>query len=499
MAKKNNLTLEQQLALDTILNDDCSLLQISARAGSGKTKLLVDIANAFSDHEGMYLAYNKQVADESSEKFPKHIKCMTTHSLAYRYIVTPAGLKVKTIRPQDIDIKKPRADKLMALELVRLYCLSDSTDFKSFYEQIGLSRSIIDTATYVLKAMQLGIIECSHEFYLKLFHLALHHKVIKLKTHLLMLDEAGDLNPVTLAIFKCIDAKKKVLVGDNHQNIYSFNNTINGFEALKGEGTLLELTQSFRVNKDIAKGVERFCQTYLCRHVKFIGVDHSSEDIVSKAILFRTNSAMIETMIDLNNKDIKYNLARDPKSIFELPLLLASLKRDSKITANQYRYLQPTVDHFNYHYDQIMRDDEKMTLLRYIAKEFNDDKEIVSACRVVFTHKIGPILEANRIAMEDKHSRVKHPLTLSSAHSSKGMEWDEVTISDDLNDAVRKALDSMIERIDSAKLNDINRLDYEPLDQLNENERGEMRLYYVACTRAKHILKNAVFIDQEYF
>ena len=101
--------------------------------------------------------------------------------------------------------------------------------------------------------------------------------------------------------------------------------------------------------------------------------------------------------------------------------------------------------------------------------------------------------------MEAKHSRVKHPLTLSSAHSSKGMEWDEVTISDDLNDAVRKALDSMIERIGFAKLNDLNSLDYEPLDQLNENERGEMRLYYVACTRAKHILKNAVFIDQEYF
>jgi len=74
-----------------------------------------------------------------------------------------------------------------------------------------------------------------------------------------MLDEAGDLNEVTLELFKLLPARIKVAVGDPNQNIYTFNHTINCFERLDGHGTTFKLSKSFRVPEHI----DRTCRKFL--------------------------------------------------------------------------------------------------------------------------------------------------------------------------------------------------------------------------------------------
>ncbi len=59
---------------------------INAFAGSGKTSVLIMIAEAYPERRGIYLAYNRSIADEARSKFPPHIQCITTHSLAYQAI-----------------------------------------------------------------------------------------------------------------------------------------------------------------------------------------------------------------------------------------------------------------------------------------------------------------------------------------------------------------------------------------------------------------------------
>ena len=57
-------------------------LVIKAFAGASKTSSLVMIANALhkKGKSGLYLAFNKAIADEAKGKFPASVDCLTIHS-----------------------------------------------------------------------------------------------------------------------------------------------------------------------------------------------------------------------------------------------------------------------------------------------------------------------------------------------------------------------------------------------------------------------------------
>ena len=59
-------------------------LVIKAFAGASKTSSLVMIANALhkKGKSGLYLAFNKAIADDAKGKFPASVDCRTIHSLA---------------------------------------------------------------------------------------------------------------------------------------------------------------------------------------------------------------------------------------------------------------------------------------------------------------------------------------------------------------------------------------------------------------------------------
>ncbi|MDP2095522.1 MAG: AAA family ATPase, partial [Hydrogenophaga sp.] len=76
-------THEQERCIESFIKFDD--LKISAFAGTGKTTTLVGIANAARNKNGLYLAFNKEMAQEASTKFPGNVECRTTHSLAYQY------------------------------------------------------------------------------------------------------------------------------------------------------------------------------------------------------------------------------------------------------------------------------------------------------------------------------------------------------------------------------------------------------------------------------
>ena len=105
------------------------------------------------------------------------------------------------------------------------------------------------------------------------------------------------------------------MVGDPNQNIYSFNNTINGFDKLKGEGELKALTASFRVAPRIAKAIEGFANDTFNESMEFSGTSSDDTTITSRAYIARYNAALVEKIIDCNKNGIKYNLVRPAKSI----------------------------------------------------------------------------------------------------------------------------------------------------------------------------------------
>jgi superfamily I DNA/RNA helicase len=293
-----------------------------------------------------------------------------------------------------------------------------------------------------------------------------------------MLDEAGDVTGLTLDIFRRIEARKKIAVGDPMQNIYSFNKTINAFNALKDEGESIDLTESFRVSSSIAAGIESFVVAYLDENFSFTGRDYPpGTEVTTKAYISRNNSGLMGEMFRLMQEGIPFHTTRKIDIILELPLVLANMGSGKPIADYKYR-----------HIEKLRKDWERSESLqqryasvgRYVSASIKDDTELTNAFRVL--HKHGP-KELNTLTKYAREcAKKKCDLTLTTAHSSKGLEFSAVEIAPDLNEAVDEALHliklAYIENPYNA-------------DEIVEALQEELRLYYVACSRAMIELTNA--------
>ena len=467
------LTNEQSAILRHVIATD-GLTLIDSVAGSGKTSMLMSIAKHIPHTNGLYLAYNAHIAKSSRSKFPSTTHCMTTHSMAYQATVKSKDFKLTLGTFNYKSIREPLTydNKLALVDHIRSFCLSSFTTFRDYAVDRDLTPLFTTLGLKYLDLMQSGSIECTHEFYLKLFHILLANgTLIYPPFDFIMLDEAGDLNEVTLAIFRLLPSPKKIAVGDKHQNIYQFNETINCFTVLADEGTTFHMTQSFRVAHDIAARVERFCQRYLDPSMHFRGIRLASKKITTQAYLSRTNSGLIAQMIAFNRSGVRYGLTRKPQEIFKVPLMLCNLKYQGFITDPAYKFLQADVDEW---YETPELHTEFKTPLMYIRHIYEEDPVLEQAASLLYRFTPNVIISTYEEAR--LNYKEHQPITLSTAHACKGAEFDSVTILPDLNDSIAKL---------------VNKLRANPSYLMSDLEREALNLYYVACTRAHVELNNA--------
>jgi len=472
-----NLTQEQLDIVHAVENN--KLVKVNACAGSGKTSVLISIADTINPKNGIYLAYNKAIATEAARKFPKSIVCKTTHSLAYQNTIKPFGLKVGWFNWKSIKEHLPYEIRLIIIDLLEEFCLSRYTSFTDFSDQKlveneNLNKQILKLVKEYFIKMITGKIDITHSGYLKFYHLNLANNItIHENFDLLMLDESGDINEVTLEIFKLLPSTHKVMVGDENQNIYTFNNTINGFKALKHEGIQLNMTKSFRCAPELAERIEIFCQRHIDPKFRFIGSEPEDRIIRSIAYITRNNAELVGQIIRLNNQGTKYNLTRPAQAIFELLLIIITLKPKGKILSKEWKYLQDDADEWNS--SQTLKQ-EYPTLRGYIVALYGEEPAIASALNILRDYTSGEIFEA----FEDAKSHEKdkgHKYTLCTSHSSKGLEFDEVIIGNDLNGSIQKITD-----------------DRQP-EMYSSKDTEAMMLAYVACTRAIKKLTSATLLN----
>ena len=287
----------------------------------------------------------------------------------------------------------------------------------------------------------------------------------------------GDVNSVTLEIFKLLPATRKVMVGDIFQNIFNFNQTINGFAALKNIGTLLPMTQSFRVSDVIASKIEKFCQKYLDPNMHFKGVPIADKTINSRLYIARTNASLINKMMELNRLKIPYGLVRKAKQIFNLHLTLISLKRGGFVAAPELKYLQDDVDTF---YKDKELQLEYKTHLNYIKEIHSYDQGLINTINSIY--KYGQAVIINTYEEARKHEKLNQSYMLGSGHAVKGLEADYVELADDMNLSILE----ITEGLSNNKLT---------LEDLTEEQISELNLYYVACSRARKELVNAQHLN----
>lgn len=482
---------EQEAIFAAAANPDIDLIVVDAVAGASKTTILTEISKRESGSKQLYLAFGKAMQVEASKRFSSTTECKTIHALAYSNTVRHYGLNVGTFNYRNIKCKLKYEDKVMLLNLIENFCLSKYLSIEEYIINNPSYYHLKDHADLYLEQMGAGIIECTHSFYLKLFHVLLATGELAFdELDLLMVDEFGDITELTIEIFKLMPAKTKVAVGDKRQAIFKFMNCVNGFHILKDEGVHLQMTKSFRVHKDIAKYVETFCKTHIDKDMVFNGIDydelypHSTELYIS-----RTNGALIERMLDLNETRSSYSLARTAYTTFALPLTLASLKKDYTITNKEFKFLETDIKNY---FTEPNLQFSRNKLLTYIMEEHPHDIQLKSACKLVMRHGSKAIFDAYAIAKEHEIA-AQSSLVLGTAHSLKGLEADKVVIAEELN----KYMETCLKRkamADSLSDEEVLAETGYTADEIYEEYNEATLLGYVAATRAKKQLIGANYL-----
>jgi hypothetical protein len=304
---------------------------------------------------------------------------------------------------------------------------------------------LLQHARILLARMDRGEIEITHDFYLKKFQLASPHL------------------PYVFIKQKAV----KVIVGDTHQQIYSWRFAINSLDKLDFKS--YSLNNSFRFPKaiaDLSKKILAYKKQMGLKEVPPIEGLGEAKYLKTKAVLARTNLGLLLRAIDILSENSKlkniyfeghissYTYADDGASLYDVLNLYngkRTLIKDKLI--GLMRHMEDLEEYIE------NTDDVQLSMMVEIVNKYGNE-----------IHNILKSLKEKHVNVSEKH---KAEIVFSTVHRAKGMEYDEVEL---VNDFINeKRLDRQLK--DEKEAPDFSKL----------NE--EINLLYVAITRTKNKLK----------
>lgn len=461
-------TDEQLSALNMAMTGDS--FKIVAYAGAGKTTTLSLISQNLRGR-GLYLAFNKAIASEAQGRFPPNVRCQTFHSLAFRHVPrnitakvslprTPPSKLAEELRLTPIQvertidgIKKPvvlSASKLASLisDAITTFCKTSSAypalrhitppAWLSDADKVRLQELLYPAFEHrwlmsIDPRHQGGI---GHDVYLKLWTLS--NPIIP--ADFILFDEAQDADPLMMGALLKQD-KQTIYVGDAHQQIYEWRGATNAMKRLPYPATLL--TQSFRFGDEIAHVANTFLKAL--QESEPLKGNPAKRSTVGKlaqkdAILCRTNAGAMAKLLVGQKLGHKVALQADTARMMKFCQGAESLQQGKPA------YGIAELAFFN-HWNEVKE-----------FSESGDGSDLKTWVKLIDEHGTKTMTQAiGHLAHESTADYV-----VSTAHKSKGLEWGRVQIGDDF-------------------LYDITR-------QMVKISPEELRLLYVACTRAKDVL-----------
>lgn len=498
MALSFSPTNEQEL-----IKNECilhSFLLIYALAGTGKTSTLEYIAIVYPEERGLYLAFGKSNQVDASKKFPKkNFKVLTTHALALHHLKRCTNINLSVIRGNYKEVEIGRLlgisyeDAKIGLSILNSFLNSTRVSITPKNKGSRLAKELFDM-------LESGKLTPTHSYYLKKFQLLLKEGVISLSFDILMLDESQDTNFVTLSICDSINAKHKILVGDDNQQIFSFRGSVNIMDKLVGP-KVFYLTETFRFPEYIAanannvlskfKASEILIQSNVLVDKRYDLSQYEADEEIEAVVadmdtcyISRTNATLIYRMASFKRDGYVFKTLRHPNEIFSLSLDILNLSNDKRDKIYNNKFLLEF---------------ESLPDLGLYAKKINDI-EIITAINIVATY--GPLLFNLKEKAVEYYTAYEAGLVrgkkifLTTAHTCKGLEWDYVLIENDFPDFMALVFNSGHSTIESFR-KDVKNIDPKITDEFN--------LFYVALTRPRKSIKvedaNSLYLDKddEYF
>ncbi|KAK3101454.1 hypothetical protein FSP39_003705 [Pinctada imbricata] len=481
-----------------IVNHKCNpgeIIKIVAFAGTGKTTTLVSYTQLRPNLKFLLVVYNKSVCEHAKTKFPSNVTCKTGHGLAFGYTgrrYMGAGkmkfdLKVYTVSQL---LPSRKGDNLFVrskfvLNTLNNYFASDMNDVSTIHvpnEQNDNNgkRVAVDPAKkdlYVQDACYLWgrmknlddkDVPMTHDGYLKLYQL---QKPKLWGYDCILIDEAQDLTPAITDILLS-QRQTKILVGDPHQQIYSFRGAKNAMAQISASHVFY-LTQSFRFGPEIAQ-VAASCLEVLkkVKEKTLVGNGQAckimGEAVGQVAILARCNFTLFAEAVKKccfsdNNDKVAFVGGTEGfgfpmiQDIYTLMLSEEERRKERRKINNKFISKFPNLGE----------------LEKYANK--TNDNELLGKIKIVRTYHHALPSHINKILAKSTNNLKTADVLFSTAHKAKGLEFSTVRLTDDFN----------VELI----LKQNAGIPIPVLDGQMDQVSDEGNLLYVAVTRAKHALQ----------
>lgn len=505
---------EQSAILDHIYLESSQILAVNALAGTGKTTTLKNAAlYALKDYRARFFVYNKRNADEAAAEFPRNTGVSTAHSFAYRAPHpdgggtmaevygngSPARLtkgslygplrdqmrqsvdfsdRIRMVR-QELRCSEGRA--IMAVQSVlRQFCQSASPqigpeniapDLAEYIYRSGLQgtpNALLGTAAWVWDRMRdpFSQFPIDHGVYLKLCSLS----PPRIPSDVIFLDEAQDASPPMLEILKAQlqYGTRLVLVGDTYQRIYDFTGAVDAMAVMRKDHPdltqTLPLMTSYRFGPEIADAGNVYLRLmgspYLLVGKGAPGVVDDQGVGPVNTVLFRGNSELLQAAVECVKAGQKIHVVGGTGEIVNL------LEAMGRLFSGEFAK-HPELSFF----------DDWRQLSEYSQTPLGQGLSPLARIVEQSHGHVGNITQALRCTQETPSTA---ELCLSSAHRSKGGQWDQVSIAP----GIQKSWDNKFMNQDDADpqlyvVPDVN----------------ELCLQYVAVTRAQKKLYTHGLLD----
>jgi hypothetical protein len=472
-------TEEQQAVIEAARG--AGNLKVKAFAGAGKTSTLQLVAERFGQRRGMYLAFNREIAASAARRFPPHVGSRTMHSLAWasvspmlrsrvslqgepphelaaRYGLGP--LEVRTVTGKAVEIAPFEIGRMIADGRDR-FCRS--ADLCPATQHIIVDEKIDEAVaaqlrTYLLPyvgqlweegAAARAAIAISPDVLLKLWAFSQP----RIEADYILFDEAQDSDGVMLSVVGRQRHAQIIYVGDPYQQIYEWRGAVNAMAQI--DAPERALTESFRFGATFAALASRLLALLGERTpirgqkaIRSIMVEDPALAPPVDAILCRKNVTAIWQFAAGLEAGHRPAIRMSPAEI------LAYADGADRLLAGQRAFRPAAFSLFETWSDA----------QAFARSAFGQD--LLPVVRIVDELGTGYLRAlAQRSAAEGAADYV-----ISTVHRAKGLEWKRVKVANDFR---------------------LRRADGSPMP-----DDDELRLLYVAVTRAQHVLDISELRDE---
>jgi superfamily I DNA/RNA helicase len=427
-------TSEQQDIIDTV--GIGGNLVIQAGAGTGKTSTLQLVAHQLpATDKVLYVAYNKAIATEAATKFPNHVTCRTSHSLAFGAVGRNFSHRLNSGRTTSFEVAKkmglgwlnlsrdiainPSRLATISADTVRRFCYSADTEITAshvpFQNGVTGSRHNHLAATVLPIAQRWwtdvndakGSLPFEHDHYLKMWALTNP----ELPYDVIFLDEAQDSNPVLADLILRQTHAQQVVVGDGCQQMYAWRGAV---DAMKDwpNATQLYLTQSWRFGQEIADEANKWL-SLLPTPLRLSGnpaIKSRLEDVSEpRAVLCRTNAGAMAVVLEALDNERKVAMVGGGQQLARLAQAATDLL-NGKRTSHPELYAFPNW----------------AAVCKY-AQEETTGRDLLPLVNLIDTHGPERIIAATQAMVNEDQADI----VASTTHKAKGREWDSVRAAND--------------------------------------------------------------------